>query len=129
MATFKGKLENLGASHAECGRGGLGAGHVESRWLALPPMCALRGLAPQILNYIHQFNTSTSSRAGPGLEAVRTRGQLYSSLPDELEVPGQLAKQESPKPGPLAQGLGSPRCMAFCILWGFLNYCPDGELD
>lgn len=91
---------------------------------ALPPLCALRGLIQQILSYIHQFNTSTSSRGGLGLEAVLTRGQLYSSLPDELEVPGRPAKQESPKPGPLAQGLGSPRCMAVCIMWGFLKLLP-----
>lgn len=81
---------------------------MESQWLALPPPGALRGLIQQILSYIHQFHTSTSSRGGLGLEAVLTRGQLYSSLPDELEVPGLPAKQESPKPGPLAQGLGVP---------------------
>lgn len=42
------------------------------------------------------------------------RGRLCSSLLDELEVPGLLAKQGSPKPGPVAQGLRSPRCTAIC---------------
>ena len=61
------------------------------------------------------------------------RGRLCSSLLDELEVPGLPARQGSPKPGPVAQDLGvpgaRPSAVALCIMWGFLIYCPDGELD
>lgn len=112
---FKLKLEKLGASHAECGeRRTVRASHVASRWLALHLLCALRGPINQILSYIHQFNTSTSSPCALGLEAVLTSGRLYSSLLSELDVPGLPAKQGSPKPGSMAEGLGSPRYTAIC---------------
>lgn len=70
----------------------MSASHMGSRWLALHLLCALRGLIHQILSYIRQFNTSTFSLCGLGLEAVLMRSQLYSSVLDELEVPGLSAK-------------------------------------
>ena len=65
---------------------------------------ALHGLTHQVLGYVQRFNTSASFPRGLGLEAVLARGQLYSSLLDELGLPGLPAKQGSPKPGPMAPG-------------------------
>lgn len=85
-------------------RGDVTAHHTESRWLGSHLLCAPRGLIPQILGYVHRFHTSASSRCGLGLEAVLMRGQLCSSLLDELGSLGPPAKQGSPKPGPVARG-------------------------
>ena len=90
------------------------AHHTESRWLGLHLLCALHGLIHQILGYVHRFNTSASSQRGLGSEAVLMSGQLYSSLLDDLELPRLPAKQGGPTPGPVAWGLGNPRCMAIC---------------
>lgn len=105
-------------------RGDVTAHHTESRWLGSHLLCALRGLIPQILGYVHRFHTSASSRCGLGLEAVLMRGQLCSSLLDELGSLGPPAKQGSPKPGPVARGLGGPRCTAICRRpWPYVGIC------
>lgn len=134
MTTFRVKPEKVGASHAECGQRRRTVSQPRGvEVVALPLLCALHGLIHQILSYIHQFNTSAAPWCGLELDAVLMRDQLYSSLLDEPEAPGLPAEQESPPPGPVAQGLRSPRCTpsaeAFCIMWGFLNYCPDGGSD
>lgn len=94
--------------------GTVNAHHTESRWLGLHLLCAPHGLIHQVLGYVHWFHTSVSSQCGLGLEAVLMRGQLYSSLLDELEGPGLPTKQGSSKPGTVARGLGGPRCTAIC---------------